>query len=152
MSKMQNNPPHSQPNMDSSVYICPSFSNCFSSQIALFVLCKTLSQSPNRAVQEDCYWGLKNCGNCHWSCEPLIMQWGTRQSQSIIRPTNHKSVMPANRRSCLLPHWQVLLPRCDGRVVKVPDSGLRVTCNSATRGSNTSAATGHLRCHSEQAA
>ena len=40
----------------------------------------------------------------------------------------------------------------DGRVVKVPDSGLRVTCNSATGGSNTSAATGHLRCRSEQAA
>ena len=43
-------------------------------------------------------------------------------------------------------------PRRDGRVVKVLDSGLRVTCNSATRGSNTSAATGHLRCRSEQAA
>ena len=39
-----------------------------------------------------------------------------------------------------------------GRVVKVPDLGLRVTCSSATRGSNTSAATGHLRCRSEQAA
>ena len=40
------------------------------------------------------------------------------------------------------------MPRRDGRVVKVPDSGLRVTCNSATRGSNTSVATGHLRCRS----
>ena len=39
-----------------------------------------------------------------------------------------------------------------GRWVKVPDSGLQVTCNSANRGSNTSAATGHLRCRSEQAA
>ena len=45
-----------------------------------------------------------------------------------------------------------ILSRRDGRVVKVPDSGLWVTCNSATRGSNTSAATGHLRCRSEQAA
>ena len=52
-----------------------------------------------RAVQRDCHWGLKNGGNSHWSCEP-IMQWGTRQSQSIFRLTNHKSVMPANWRPC----------------------------------------------------
>ena len=58
-----------------------------------------------RAVQENCHWGLKNIGNSHWSYES-IMQWGTRQSQSIFRPTNHKRVMPANRRQCLLPQWQ----------------------------------------------
>ena len=46
-----------------------------------------------RAVQRD--WGLKNGGNSHWSREP-IMQWGTRQSQSIFRPTNYKRVMPVN--------------------------------------------------------
>ena len=34
------------------------------------------------------------------------MQWGTRQFQSIFRPTNHKSTMPANWRPCLIPHWQ----------------------------------------------
>ena len=38
-----------------------------------------------RAVQRDCNWGLKNGGNSHKSHEP-IMQWGTRQSQSIFRP------------------------------------------------------------------
>ena len=58
-----------------------------------------------RAVQRDCHWGLKNSGNSHWSCKP-IMQWGTRQSQSIFGPTNHKRVMPANWRPCFLPHWQ----------------------------------------------
>ena len=31
-----------------------------------------------RAVHGDCHWGLKNTGNSHWSCDP-IMQWGTRQ-------------------------------------------------------------------------
>ena len=52
-----------------------------------------------------CHWGLKNSWNSHWSFEP-IMQWGTGQSQSIFWPTNHKRVMPANLRPCLLPHWQ----------------------------------------------
>ena len=46
-----------------------------------------------RAIQRDCHWDLKNGGNSHRSREP-IMQWGTRQSQSIFRPTNHKSVIP----------------------------------------------------------
>ena len=32
----------------------------------------------------------KNGGYFHWSCG-LIMQWGTRQTQSIFRPTNHKA-------------------------------------------------------------
>ena len=36
------------------------------------------------------------------------MQWDTRQSQPIFRPTNHRSVMPANRRPCLLTLWQSL--------------------------------------------
>ena len=58
-----------------------------------------------RAVLRDCHWGLNNSWNSHWSCEP-IMQWGTGQSQSIFRPTNHKRVMPANRRPCLIPHWR----------------------------------------------
>ena len=49
-----------------------------------------------KAVQRDCHWGLKNGGNSHWSCE-TIMQWGTRQSQSICRPTNHKSSYQAVR-------------------------------------------------------
>ena len=40
------------------------------------------------AVQGDCHWGLENGANSHWSHES-IMQWGTRQSQSIFRPTNH---------------------------------------------------------------
>ena len=47
----------------------------------------------------------KNGGNSHWSREP-IMQWGTRQSLFIFRPTNHKSMMPANWRPVLIPHWQ----------------------------------------------
>ena len=58
-----------------------------------------------RAVQGDCHWGLKNSWNSHWSREP-IMQWGTGQSQSIFRLTNHKRVMPANWRPCLIYHWQ----------------------------------------------
>ena len=58
-----------------------------------------------RAVQRDCHWGLKNSWNPHWSREP-IMQWGTGQSQSTFRPTNHKKVMPTNWRPCLIPHWQ----------------------------------------------
>ena len=49
-----------------------------------------------RAVQGDCHWGLKNGGNSHRSRQP-IMQWATRQSQSIFRPTNYKSVMTANK-------------------------------------------------------
>ena len=66
--------------------------------------------SPNgkhfvRVVQRDCLWGPKNGGNPRWSREP-IMQWGTRQSQSIFRPTNDKSVMPTNWRPCRLPHSQ----------------------------------------------
>ena len=66
--------------------------------------------SPNsrpavRAVQRDCHWGLKNGKNSHWSCKPII-QWGTRQSQYIFRLTNHKRIMPADWRPCLLPHWQ----------------------------------------------
>ena len=44
-------------------------------------------------------------GNSHWSRGP-IMRWGTRQPQSIFRPTNHISVMLANWRTCLIPHWQ----------------------------------------------
>ena len=47
-----------------------------------------------RAVQRDCHWGMKNGGNSHWSREP-IMQWSTRQSQSIFRPTNGKREMQA---------------------------------------------------------
>ena len=49
-----------------------------------------------RAVQRDSHWSLKNGENSHWSCGP-IMQWGTRQSQSIFSPTNHKSVTPAKK-------------------------------------------------------
>ena len=52
-----------------------------------------------RAVQRDCQC-LKNVGNSHLSHE-LIMQWDTRQSQSIFKPTIHKCVMPG-----LIPHWQ----------------------------------------------
>ena len=59
-----------------------------------------------RAEQRDCHCrGLENGGNPHWSREPM-MQWDTRKSQSIFRTTNHKSVMPANWRPCLIPHWQ----------------------------------------------
>ena len=61
-----------------------------------------------RAVQRDCHWGPKNGGNSYWLCQP-IMQWGTRQFQSIFRPTNPKSIMPAKWRPCLIPHWQ---PHC----------------------------------------
>ena len=43
--------------------------------------------------------------NSQWSHE-LITQWGTSQSQSIFRPTNHRSAMPANWRPCFIPHWQ----------------------------------------------
>ena len=31
---------------------------------------------------------------------------GTRKSQFIFRPANHKRVMPANWRPCLIPHWE----------------------------------------------
>ena len=60
--------------------------------------------SPNdlpavRAVQRECHWDLKNGGNSHWSRES-IMQWGTRLSHFISRPTNHKRVTPANWRPC----------------------------------------------------
>ena len=65
----------------------------------------TVPMDSIRAVQSDCHGGLKNDGNSHWSREP-IMQLGTRQSQSIFRPTNHKSLMPANWRPYLIPHWQ----------------------------------------------
>ena len=58
-----------------------------------------------RAVQRDCHWGLKNGGNYLWSHDPM-MQWDTRQSQSIFRQTNYKRAMPANWRPCLIPHWQ----------------------------------------------
>ena len=56
-------------------------------------------------VQRDWQWGLKNGGNSHWSREP-IKQWGARQCQSVFIPTNHKRVMPANWRPCLISHWQ----------------------------------------------
>ena len=36
------------------------------------------------AVQGDCHWGLKAVGNSYWSAEPM-MQWGTRQLQTIFR-------------------------------------------------------------------
>ena len=42
-----------------------------------------------RAVQGDCHGDFYG-GNSHWSREPT-MQWRTWQSQSIFRPTNHKS-------------------------------------------------------------
>ena len=58
-----------------------------------------------RAVQRHCQWHVKNIRNSNRSCEPT-MQWDTRQSQPIFRPTNHKRVMPANWRPCLIPHWQ----------------------------------------------
>ena len=48
------------------------------------------------AVQGDCHGGLKNGENSHWSRKHII-QRGTRQSQSIFRPTNHKSAMTVNR-------------------------------------------------------
>ena len=35
-----------------------------------------------------------------------IINWSTRQSQFIFKPTNHKIVLPANWRSCLIPHGQ----------------------------------------------
>ena len=58
-----------------------------------------------RDVQGDCHLGLKNGENSHWSREP-IMQWGTRQSQSIFIATNHTSAMQVTWRPCLIPHWQ----------------------------------------------
>ena len=57
-----------------------------------------------RAVQRDCHWGMKNGGNSHCSHKPII-QWGTRQSQSIFRPVNHKRVMPASLEPCLISRW-----------------------------------------------
>ena len=48
-----------------------------------------------RALQRDCHWGLKSNGNSNWSCEPII-QWGTRQSQTIFRTINHKVGIQAN--------------------------------------------------------
>ena len=65
--------------------------------------------------------------------------------------------MLAQSQSCLSWWWNdketlFVFARCGGRVLKVPDSGLQVTCNSATRGLNTSAAARHLRCRSKQVA
>ena len=56
-------------------------------------------------VQRDCHWGLKKYVSSHLPHEP-IMQWSTRQSQSIFWLTNHKNDMPANWRSCLISHWE----------------------------------------------
>ena len=88
---------------------CP-FLASFTADVSWFIDSLTVPlHSPNSrqlpaitAVQKDCHWGLKNSGNSHWSREP-IMQWGTRQSQSVLRSTNHKRVMPANWRTCLIP-------------------------------------------------
>ena len=63
------------------------------------------SKGRQMPVQSTCRCGLKNGEKSHWSREP-IMQWGTKQSQSIFRPNNHKSMMPANLRPCLLSHQQ----------------------------------------------
>ena len=49
--------------------------------------------------------GSENRGNSHRSPGP-ITQWSTRLSQSIFRPTNHKSLMPANWKPCLILNWQ----------------------------------------------
>ena len=69
-----------------------------------------LLHSPNgrqmpavRDLQRNCHWGSKKKrGNSHWSHEPM-MQWDTRKSQSIFRPTDHKRMMPASWWTCLLP-------------------------------------------------
>ena len=55
-----------------------------------------------RAAQEHCQWPWKNYGNYHWSHEPT-MHCDTRQPQPIFRPTNHKRVVPAIWRPCLIP-------------------------------------------------
>ena len=52
---------------------------------------------------------LKNDGNSHRSHKPT-MEWDTRQSHFIFWPTNHKRLMPANWRPCLIPHWVFLPP------------------------------------------
>ena len=48
---------------------------------------------------------LKTGGNAQWSHEPT-MHCNIRQSWPIFTPTNHKIMMPANWRPCLIPHWQ----------------------------------------------
>ena len=56
-------------------------------------------------MQGDCQWPLKNGGEfppVTWAHNPLQL----RQSQPIFRPTNHKSVMPAIWRPCLISRWQ----------------------------------------------
>ena len=90
------------------------------SQIGLhssILLSYTLTQSPCtaltagnlpavRAVQGDYQWPMKmvKIPTCHeWAHNPLQL----RQSQSIFRQTNHKTVMPANWSPCLIPHWHV---------------------------------------------
>ena len=60
-----------------------------------------------RAVQGDCQWPLKNGGNSHWSRshEPTMhCMWGV--PQSIFGSANHTANNSANRRPCLIAHWQ----------------------------------------------
>ena len=61
------------------------------------------------AVQRDCHWGLKNDGNSHWS-RGHIMQWGSKQSQSIFRPTNHKNVDASQMEAVSHTQLTLLLP------------------------------------------
>ena len=43
-------------------------------------------------------------GDCQWSPKNNSLQ--LRQSQLILRPANHKMIMPANWRPCFIPHWK----------------------------------------------
>ena len=60
-----------------------------------------------RAMQGDYgHWGLKNSGNSHWSHEP-IMQWETRQSQSIFSPiATRLGLCSSLTLSSETDHWQ----------------------------------------------
>ena len=79
--------------------------------IAALVLCCLLdsfSQSPCTVVtpvQRDSLLPLQNGRDSHRSRDPT-MPCDTRQSQPIFRVSNHKRVIPANRRSCLTSHRQ----------------------------------------------
>ena len=66
----------------------------------------TLSQSHLPAItalQGDCQWPLKNGGNSHRSSDPIIHCY---RDNTNLYFADHKKVMPANRRPCLIPHRQ----------------------------------------------
>ena len=71
--------------------------------IPIFVV-YVLVGSGEAGVQGDCQWPLKNGGNSHRSCEPMMHQlWGF--PQFVFRSTNDTADSTADWRPCLITHW-----------------------------------------------